>query len=100
MNGGNVYNTPRDYDDIRLHSFLYQSEPIDHSTINPDCNSNQMTETSSVQTKRNRKQYSTVKLIKYVHQFKFLNVKIEKFVGGNLRQSFAFLVSGMLGGGI
>ena len=30
----------------------------------------------------------------------FFNVKIEKFVGGNSRQSFAFPVSGMLGGGI
>jgi len=59
-----------------------------------------MSETSSVQTKRNRKQYSTVKLIKYVRQFKFLNVKIEKFVGDNSRQSFAFQMSGMLGGGI
>ena len=28
----------------------------------------------------------------------FFNVKIEKFVGGNSRQSFAFLVSGMFGG--
>ena len=27
----------------------------------------------------------------------FFNVKIEQFVGGNLRQSFAFPVSGMLG---
>ena len=32
MNSGSVYNTPRDYDDRRLHQFLYQSEPIDHST--------------------------------------------------------------------
>ena len=40
MNSGNVKNTPRDFDDIRLHSFLYQSGPIDHSTINIDCNSN------------------------------------------------------------
>ena len=30
----------------------------------------------------------------------FLNVKIEKFVGGNSRQSFAFPVSGVLDGGI
>ena len=30
----------------------------------------------------------------------FFNVKIEKFVGGNSRQSVAFLVSGILGGGI
>ena len=30
----------------------------------------------------------------------FFNVKIEKFVGGNSRQSFAFPVSDMLGGGI
>ena len=29
----------------------------------------------------------------------FLNVKIEKVVGGNSRQSFAFPVSGMLHGG-
>ena len=27
-------------DDIRLHEFLYQSGPIDHSTLNIDCNSN------------------------------------------------------------
>ena len=30
----------------------------------------------------------------------FLNVKIEIFIGGNLRQSFAFPVTSMLGGGI
>ena len=30
----------------------------------------------------------------------FFNVKIEKFVGDNSRQSLAFPVSGMLGGGI
>ena len=30
----------------------------------------------------------------------FFNVNIEKFVGGNSRQSFAFPVTGMLGGGI
>ena len=30
----------------------------------------------------------------------FFNVKIKKFVGGNSRQSFAFLVFGMLGGRI
>ena len=59
-----------------------------------------MSETSSIQTKRNRKQYCTVKLIKYVRQVTFFNVKIEKFVGGNSRQSFAFPVSGVLGGGI
>ena len=59
-----------------------------------------MSETSSIETKRNRKQYCTVKLIKYVRQVTFFNVKIEKFVGGNSRQSFAFPVSGMLGGGI
>ena len=36
-----VYNTPRDYEDRRLHQFFfYQSEPIDQSTINMDCNSN------------------------------------------------------------
>ena len=29
-----------------------------------------------------------------------LKVKIEKFVGGNSRQSFAFSLTGMLGGGI
>ena len=29
----------------------------------------------------------------------FFNVKIEKFVGGNARQSFTFPASGMLGGG-
>ena len=40
MNSGNVYNTPRDYDEIHLHEFLNQSEPIDHSTINIVCISN------------------------------------------------------------
>ena len=30
----------------------------------------------------------------------FFNVKIEKFVGSNSRQSVAFLVSFILGGGI
>ena len=35
-----------------------------------------------------------------VRQVTFFNVKIEKFVGDNSRQSFAFPVSGMLGGGI
>ena len=59
-----------------------------------------MSETSFVQTKQNRKQHSTVKLIKQVRQVKFLSVKIEKFVGGNSRQSFVCPVSGMLGGGI
>ena len=39
-----------------------------------------------------------VKLL--VRQVTFLNVKIEKFVGDNSRQSFAFPVPGMLGGGI
>ena len=39
-----------------------------------------------------------VKLL--VRQVTFFNVKIKKFVGDNLRQSFAFPVSGMLGGGI
>ena len=60
-----------------------------------------MSETSSIQTKLNRKQYCTVKLIKYVCQVTFFNVKIEKFVGGKLFEAiFAFPVSGMLGGGI
>ena len=64
-----------------------------------------MSEKSSIQTKR-RKQYSAGKLIKEVRQVTFFNVKIEKFVGGSSRQSrsqrqsFTFLVSGMLGGGI
>ena len=35
-----------------------------------------------------------------VRQVTFFNVKIEKFVGDNSRQSFAFPVSNMLGGGI
>ena len=30
----------------------------------------------------------------------FFKAKIEKFVGGNSRKSFAFPVSGVLGGGI
>ena len=59
-----------------------------------------MSETSSIQTKRNRKQYCTVKPIKQARQVTFFNVKIAKVVGGNWRQSFAFPVSGMLGGGI
>ena len=59
-----------------------------------------MSETSSIQAKRNRKQFCTVKLITYVRQVTFFNVKIEKFVGGNSTQSFAFPVSGVLGGGI
>ena len=45
---------------------------------------NRMSETSSIQTKRNRQQYCTVKLIKWVRQVTFFNVKIEKFVGANL----------------
>ena len=40
MNSGNVYNTPRDYDDVRLHVFVYLRGPVDQSTINIDCNSN------------------------------------------------------------
>ena len=43
-----------------------------------------MSETSSIQTKRNRKQHCTVKLIKKVCQITFFQVKILKFVGGNL----------------
>ena len=35
-----------------------------------------------------------------VRQVTFFNVKIEKFVGDNSRQSLAFPVSDMLGGGI
>ena len=35
-----------------------------------------------------------------VRQVTFINVKIEKFVGDNSRQSFGFPVSNMLGGGI
>ena len=64
MSSGNVQNTHRDCDDIRLHEFLYQSGPIDHS------------------------------------QDTFFNVKIEKFVVDNSRQSLAFPVSGVLGGAI
>ena len=56
-----------------------------------------MSEKGLIQTKRNRKQYSTVKLI---NKFVKSSVKIEKFVGGNSRQSFTFPMSGMLGGGI
>jgi len=44
-----------------------------------------MSETSSIERKRNRKQYCTVKLIKYVRQVTFFNVKIEKVVGANSR---------------
>ena len=39
-----------------------------------------MSEKSSIQTKRNIKQYCTGKLIKKVRQVTFFNVKIEKFV--------------------
>ena len=50
-----------------------------------------MTETSSIQKKkRNRKQYCPVKLIKYVREVTFFNVKLEKFVGGHSRQSSHF----------
>jgi len=59
-----------------------------------------MSEKSSIQTKRNGKQSCTVKPIKQVRQVTFFDVKIEKVVGGNSRQSFAFSVSGMLGGGV
>ena len=54
-----------------------------------------MSEKSSIQTKRNRKQYSAGKLIKLVRQVTFFNVKIEKFVGGSSRQSFIFHISGV-----
>ena len=53
-----------------------------------------MKQALAIQTKRNRKQYCTVKLIKEVRQVTFFNVKIEKFGGDNSRQSCAFLVSG------
>ena len=43
-----------------------------------------MSETSSIQTNRNRKQYRTVKLIKQVRQVTFFKIKIDTFVGGNL----------------
>ena len=36
MNSGNVENTPRDYDDMCLHYFVYSSGLIDHSTVNID----------------------------------------------------------------
>ena len=39
-------------------------------------------------------------MIKEVRQGTFFNVKIEKFLGGNSRQSFGFPVSVMLDGGI
>ena len=68
-------------------------------TINIDCNSNlkKSDEGSKLYTKLNRKQlYRIVKVRKVM----FFNVKIEKFVGSNSRQSVAFLVSGILGGGI
>ena len=55
-----------------------------------------MSETSSILTKRNRKQYCTVKLIKYVrHVFQCLNRKIG---GWQFEAIFAFPASGMLGG--
>ena len=59
----------------------------------------QMSETSSIQTKRNRKQFCTVKLIKYVRQLTFFfNVKMEKFVGGNINLSHLRCLAS--GGGI
>ena len=39
MNSGSDNNTSRDYDDRLLHYFNYQSEPMDHNTINMACNS-------------------------------------------------------------
>ena len=45
-----------------------------------------MSEKSSIQTKQNRKQYCTGKLIKLVRQVTSFNVKIKKFVGDNSRQ--------------
>ena len=47
-----------------------------------------MSVTSSIQTKRNRKQYCTVKPIKQVRQVTFFNVNIEKVVGGNFEAIF------------
>ena len=44
-----------------------------------------MSEKSSMQAKRNRKQYHGGKLMKQVRQVMFFNVKMEKFVGGNIR---------------
>ena len=56
---------------------------------------NQMSETSSTQTKRNRKR--TI-LYGETNQVTFFNVKTEKLVGGNsIGNIFAFLVSGILG---
>ena len=40
VNSGKVKNTLRDFDDILLHQFLYQSGSVDHNTINIDYNSN------------------------------------------------------------
>ena len=48
-----------------------------------------MSEKSSVQTKRKRKQYCTRKLIKSVRQVTLFNTKIKKFVGDNSRQDFS-----------
>ena len=42
-----------------------------------------MSGTSSIETKRNRKQHCTVKLINWVRQVMFFNVKILTFVCGN-----------------
>ena len=70
--------------------YVYISGPVDHNTMNVDCNSNrnQMSGTSSIQTKRNRKQYCTVKLIKYVRQVTFLMLKhLWVAIRGNLRIS-------------
>ena len=67
--------------------------------MNTDCNSNlkKSGERNKLYTNQSKK-----KTILYceTNQVTFFNVKFEKFVGGNSRQSFAFSVSGMLGGGI
>ena len=55
-----------------------------------------MSETSSIIINKT-KQKTT--LYFETNQVTFFNVKIEKLVGGNSRQSFAFQVSGMLHGG-
>ena len=66
------------YSKRRVHPLLKKS------WIRPWIWRNQTSETSSIQTQRNRKQYCTVILIKWVRQVTFFNVKIEKFEGGNL----------------
>ena len=67
--------------------------------MNTDCNSNLKKSGERNKLYTNQSKKKTI-LYRETNQVTFFNVKFEKFVGGNSRQSFAFPVSGMLGGGI